>query len=84
MPYLKIFADTPCDIICLFKPQFEYGKKVKNGVIKDEIIHKSLLENFITFAEKEGFIVINTDVSPILGGDGNKEFLLHLQLQNAD
>ena len=28
--------------------------------------------------------VINTDVSPILGGDGNKEFLLHLQLQNAD
>lgn len=84
LPYLKIFADTPCDIICLFKPQFEYGKKVKNGVIKDEIIHKSLLENFITFAEKEGFIVINTDVSPILGGDGNKEFLLHLQLQNAD
>lgn len=84
LPYLKTFADNSCDIICLFKPQFEYGKKVKNGVIKDDNIHKTLIEDFMSFAEKEGFTVRNTDVSPILGGDGNKEFLVHLQLQNAD
>ena len=27
----------------------------------------------------EGFEVVKTDVSPILGGDGNREFLLYLK-----
>lgn len=79
LPHIKKFTDPGSDIVCLFKPQFEYGKKVKNGVIKDEGIHKQLLADFIAFAEGEGFFVVKTDVSPILGGDGNREFLLYLK-----
>ena len=79
LPHIKKFAGPDCDIVCLFKPQFEYGKKVKNGVIKDENIHKQLLDDFIAFAQSEGFEVVKTDVSPILGGDGNREFLLYLK-----
>ena len=83
LPSMKKFADENTDIICLFKPQFEYGKKVKNGVIKDPKIHEELILDFTAFAEKEGFDIVAKDVSPILGGDGNKEFLFHIRSKQA-
>lgn len=83
LPSIKKFADENTDIICLFKPQFEYGKKVKNGVIKDPKIHDELIRDFSFFAENEGFDIVCKDVSPILGGDGNKEFLFHIKLKRA-
>lgn len=82
LPSMRKFADENTDIVCLFKPQFEYGKKVKNGVIKDPKIHEELISDFSYFAEKEGFDIVSRDVSPILGGDGNKEFLFHIKLKN--
>jgi len=82
LPSMRKFADENTDIVCLFKPQFEYGKKVKNGVIKDSTIHEELISDFSDFAEKEGFDIVSRDVSPILGGDGNKEFLFHIKLKN--
>lgn len=82
LPSMRKFADENTDIVCLFKPQFEYGKKVKNGVIKDPKIHEELISDFSEFAEKEGFDIVSRDVSPILGGDGNKEFLFHIKLKN--
>ena len=84
LPSMKKFADESTDIICLFKPQFEYGKKVKNGVIKDPKIHESLIFDFSVFADSEGFDIVQKDVSPILGGDGNKEFLFHIKLKSAE
>ena len=68
------------EIIALVKPQFECGKdyaKKHKGVVKDEKIHEKILKN-ITFAFKSvGFTLSPIIPSPILGGDGNKEFLLH-------
>jgi len=84
IPHFRKFASDGCDIICLFKPQFEYGKKVKNGVIRDTSVHEALIAEFVTFAEHEGFNVIAREDSPILGGDGNKEFLFHLRLKCTD
>jgi len=81
LPSMKKFSDENTDIVCLFKPQFEYGKKVKNGVIKDPKIHEALISDFTLFAQNEGFSIISQDVSPILGGDGNKEFLFHIRLK---
>ena len=78
---MKKFSDENTDIVCLFKPQFEYGKKVKNGVIKDPKIHEALISDFTLFAQNEGFSIESQDVSPILGGDGNKEFLFHIILK---
>jgi 23S rRNA (cytidine1920-2'-O)/16S rRNA (cytidine1409-2'-O)-methyltransferase len=84
LPHMLKFASPSCEIICLFKPQFEYGRKVKNGVIKDETVHKKLLSDFTAFAENEGFEIISSCLSPILGGDGNKEFLFHLRPKNRN
>ncbi len=83
LPSMKKFANEQSDIVCLFKPQFEYGKKVKNGVIKDPAVHKALISDFSEFALNEGFDIVNTAPSPILGGDGNREFLFHIKLKNA-
>ncbi len=65
--------------VSLIKPQFEAGKKNigKGGIVKDvdgkilgEIIQKITLS-----AEENGLKLIKTTPSPILGGDGNTEYL---------
>ncbi len=63
--------------ISLIKPQFEAGKKHvgKNGIVKDEKIHKSVCEDIKENAFVYGLQCIEIIESPIRGGDGNKEFL---------
>ena len=79
LPHFTRFCTEKTEIVCLFKPQFEYGKKVKNGVIRDAEIHDELLSSFLLFAPTAGFTVVKTAESPVLGGDGNKEFLLYMK-----
>ena len=76
LPHLFTF-NTP--IIALFKPQFEVGKiHMKNGVLKDEKTHKKLIKEFIDFVSINNHIVKDYTVSPILGRDGNKEYLFYI------
>ncbi len=64
--------------VSLIKPQFEAGKEYigKKGIIKDEKIRKQVCENIIDQAKVHGLEKIGLTDSPILGGDGNKEFLV--------
>jgi 23S rRNA (cytidine1920-2'-O)/16S rRNA (cytidine1409-2'-O)-methyltransferase len=65
-------------IVALVKPQFEAGKEhIKKGVITDELVHRHVLEDVRTYAIDAGFKDLHSDISPIEGGDGNKEFLLY-------
>ncbi|PJE74061.1 MAG: TlyA family rRNA (cytidine-2'-O)-methyltransferase [Candidatus Taylorbacteria bacterium CG10_big_fil_rev_8_21_14_0_10_41_48] len=70
------------EIIVLAKPQFEVGrdeaKKVK-GVVRDEILQKKAVDTVVDSAEKNGLTFFDMIPSPILGGDGNKEFLLYFK-----
>ena len=68
-------------IICLVKPQFEVGRKLlgKGGIVKSEKDRKFALEKVIEFAKTCGFEYISYTDSPILGGDGNKEYLAHFK-----
>ena len=66
-------------MITLIKPQFEAGKANigKGGIVKDgngKII-KEILEKIDINAKMNGFERIGFTQSPILGGDGNKEYL---------
>ncbi len=65
-------------VILLFKPQFEVGKELlpKDGVIKDEKIRQKILEEFETWCKEQGYKLRRKTLSPIKGGDGNKEYLL--------
>ena len=64
--------------VVLVKPQFEAGKgKVgKNGVVRDEAVHKEVLLGARLFAQSMGFKLEHVDYSPIKGPKGNIEFLL--------
>jgi 23S rRNA (cytidine1920-2'-O)/16S rRNA (cytidine1409-2'-O)-methyltransferase len=67
--------------IALIKPQFEAGKKDVSrgdGVIRDPEIHKQVLLDVLSFAQKEGFQIQGLIKSPLLGPKGNTEFLVWL------
>jgi 23S rRNA (cytidine1920-2'-O)/16S rRNA (cytidine1409-2'-O)-methyltransferase len=69
------------DFICLVKPQFEVGRSLlgKGGIVKNEKHRQMALDKVIEFAKITGFEYISYTDSPILGGDGNKEYLVHFK-----
>ncbi|WP_394579852.1 TlyA family RNA methyltransferase [Cytobacillus firmus] len=80
LPVLKTLL-VPCsDTVALVKPQFEAGREQvgKKGIVRDPKIHEAVLDKIIQFALGLGYDVKDVSYSPITGGDGNIEFLLHL------
>lgn len=70
------------EIVALIKPQFEcgldYARKHK-GIVKDEKVHKKVIEKVEQTFLAHGFKKYGLIESPIKGGDGNTEFLIHLK-----
>ncbi|HVE58062.1 MAG TPA: TlyA family RNA methyltransferase [Pyrinomonadaceae bacterium] len=77
LPALKDLLAANGKIIVLIKPQFEVGKGEvgKGGIIRDTEKHRQVIEKVNGFAEEIGLINKGLIDSPILGADGNKEFL---------
>ena len=69
-------------IIALIKPQFEVAKSEvgQGGVVRDPAAHEKVLENVRQAALNLGLTVSGLCESPITGADGNREFLILLQL----
>ncbi|MFH1485769.1 MAG: TlyA family RNA methyltransferase [Chloroflexota bacterium] len=69
------------DIVALVKPQFEAGRKQvgKGGVVKDPVVHATVLGRFINWTIKQGLRLGGLVPSPILGASGNREFLIWLR-----
>lgn len=67
-------------VIALIKPQFEAGRERvgKKGVIKNPAVHLEVLEEVLSFICQLGFTVVDLTYSPITGGEGNVEYLVHL------
>lgn len=67
------------DMITLVKPQFEVGRENigKGGVVRDASIALQALRNIESWVHTQGWEVRQSDTSPVTGGDGNTEFLLH-------
>ena len=66
-------------IIVLIKPQFEVGKGEvgKGGIVRDPEKHERVVKEVNEFAESIGLALLGLIESPILGAEGNKEFLAH-------
>lgn len=72
------------EMVILVKPQFEAGEgKVINGIIKDEKILQSTVNNVKRIFEENNFNVLNITVSPIKGSKGNTEFLFNIVKKNT-
>lgn len=65
--------------IGLIKPQFEAGRERvgKHGIVKDARVHAEVIEKVIKSANAHGLVCREVIPSPILGGDGNREFLAY-------
>ena len=66
-------------LIALIKPQFEVGKGRigKGGVVRDPEMHAQVCARIEAWlAAREGWRVLGLTESPILGPEGNKEFLI--------
>lgn len=80
-PVAATFGPDGGDIVALVKPQFEAGRsQVHGGVVRDPAIHRSTIEAVVETAELAGLVPLHVIASPILGPEGNREFLLHLRV----
>ncbi|HEX3585344.1 MAG TPA: TlyA family RNA methyltransferase [Candidatus Angelobacter sp.] len=67
------------EVIILIKPQFEAGRERvgKGGIVKDEAAQQGAVERVRQKVEELGGKNIELMESPIMGMEGNREFLLH-------
>ena len=72
-------AAKPDVIVVLVKPQFEVGREKvgKGGIVRDEAAQRGAIEKVWASLEENGYRVEEPIDSPILGAEGNREFLLH-------
>lgn len=66
------------EMVILVKPQFEVGREAvgKGGIVRDEVERQRACDRVASACRDLGFSVALTP-SPILGAEGNREFLLH-------
>ena len=71
--------------ICLIKPQFEVGRSMlgKGGIVKDAAAHRYAIERVLESGRGVGLSAVGLIPSPIEGGDGNREFLVHFVKDNT-
>lgn len=83
LPQLGRMLTSGAELLSLVKPQFEVGPgRVDNrGIVRDSICYAEVEARIRASCSEHGFTVLDWRDSPILGGDGNREFLLHARRQ---
>ncbi len=78
-PIASTFGPPGGSLVPLVKPQFEAGRAaLDKGVVRDPTVHLEVLRRSVAQARTLGLGVAGAIASPILGPEGNREFLLHL------
>jgi 23S rRNA (cytidine1920-2'-O)/16S rRNA (cytidine1409-2'-O)-methyltransferase len=82
LPALPPLAKAGTPVVALVKPQFEVGRAHvgKGGIVRDDGARTRSLIEIRAAAGELGYAVLGDTVSPITGGKGNIEFLLHLRV----
>lgn len=67
------------EAVVLVKPQFEAGREHvgKGGIVRDPAAHALAVERVRAAMTELGGVEMETIDSPLLGAEGNREFLLH-------
>jgi 23S rRNA (cytidine1920-2'-O)/16S rRNA (cytidine1409-2'-O)-methyltransferase len=76
---LALAADR-AELVALVKPQFEAGREHvgKGGVVRDAAVQREVCERAAGWVSaKAGWVMTGIVESPILGPEGNREFLLY-------
>ncbi len=77
LPPMAAVLAPGSQIISLIKPQFEAGRKeVPHGVVRDEAVRQRVVEEIKTFGTETLHLEwLGCERSPLLGPEGNVEFL---------
>ena len=79
LPAALALAGPGAWAVALIKPQFEVGRENigKGGVVRDPLLHEQVCARIEAwFGRQPGWTVLGIVESPILGPEGNKEFLI--------
>jgi 23S rRNA (cytidine1920-2'-O)/16S rRNA (cytidine1409-2'-O)-methyltransferase len=78
LPAALALAARDAILVALIKPQFEVGpaRVGKGGVVRDPAQHEEVCARVAAWLDGEGWPVRGIVASPILGPEGNKEFLI--------
>jgi len=78
LPVLPPLLRDNAEMVILVKPQFEVGREDvgKGGIVRDSELHMAVCRKIEAAVRQLGFETEIID-SPILGAEGNREFLLH-------
>ena len=78
LPASLAFCRPGAWVIALIKPQFEVGPAIaKGGVVRDPAVHERVCAEMAAWwAGLPGWRVLGVEPSPILGPEGNREFLI--------
>ena len=82
LPAPLALASERARLIALIKPQFEVGKgRVgKGGVVRDPALRREVCDRIVAWLDAQAdWRVEGLTESPILGADGNQEFLVYAQ-----
>ncbi len=73
---------SPVHVVLLVKPQFELrrGEVGKGGIVRDPAKRRAAVKAVGDFASRVGYGLVGTIPSPVEGAEGNREFLMYLQL----
>jgi 23S rRNA (cytidine1920-2'-O)/16S rRNA (cytidine1409-2'-O)-methyltransferase len=81
LPVIDSILSQEGESVVLIKPQFEAGRERlgRGGVVRDPLVHTAVLREILDFVLGETTLrPVGLSWSPILGPEGNREFLCHL------
>ncbi len=78
LPAMVPLLQPDGELVILIKPQFEVGKGQvgKGGIVREPELHRAACDRVEQAVKESGFLTRIME-SPLLGAEGNREFLLH-------
>ena len=74
-------ASSQTDFLVMLKPQFEAKAfQLKNGIVKNEAIRRSIIKDFESWLKNNGFLIINKRDNTLAGKNGNLERFYFLKI----
>jgi 23S rRNA (cytidine1920-2'-O)/16S rRNA (cytidine1409-2'-O)-methyltransferase len=80
LPAIAKLLQSTATIIALIKPQYEVPRRdAKKGIVRSETARASACQEIAASVRSQGWLVRDPIPSPILGGDGNVEYLIEAE-----
>ena len=80
LPAVVALVAPHAELVALIKPQFETrGQNLKKGIVRDPAVQAAVCDDIASALAALEWHVAGIVASPLLGGDGNHEFLIGAQ-----